>query len=381
MSDRPLKGVRVLELARILAGPWAGQVLADLGADILKIESPAGDDTRKWGPPFLDNPDGSQDAAYFHACNRGKRSAVIDFSTPQGQDKIKALIADADIVIENFKKDGLKKYGLDYASLSEINPKLVYCSITGFGQTGPYADRPGYDFIIQGMSGLMDITGESDGPPIKTGVAFADIFTGLYSVIAIQAALHQRARTGVGQHIDMALFDTNLAVLANQGLNYLSSGVAPTRMGNAHPNIVPYQAYPVKDGWFILAVGNDRQFERFCGLINRPELAKSDLYQTNAARVKNRADLNAQIEPALKSWTRDALLAELEAQNIPAGPINNIAQALTDPQAMARHMTQILARSDGGQFPTITSPMKFSGADDKPPHPAPALGQDKAEWL
>ncbi|MBT5724796.1 MAG: CoA transferase, partial [Gammaproteobacteria bacterium] len=267
MAAGPLSGIRVLELARILAGPWAGQTLADLGADVIKVESPTGDDTRQWGPPYIDRGNGQSEAAYFHACNRGKRSVVVDFTTPSGQQKIEELAKEADVVLENFKVGGLEKYGLDYDSLSRQNPRLIYCSITGFGQTGPYAHRPGYDFIIQGMSGLMDLTGDPAGEPQKVGVAFADVFTGLYAVIGIQAALLDRARTGKGQQLDIALLDCMVGVLANQGLNYLASGESPRRLGNVHPNVAPYEVLPTSDGWFILAVGNDAQFARLCTVL------------------------------------------------------------------------------------------------------------------
>ncbi len=275
MDAPPLAGVKVVELARILAGPWAGQVLADLGADVVKGESPAGDDTRGWGPPFVSNPDGTADAAYFHAANRGKRSEVADFTTPEGRARVRALAADADVLIENFKVGGLARHGLDYPSLSAINPRLVYCSITGFGQDGPRAPQAGYDFIVQGMSGIMDLTGEPDGPPQKIGVAYADILTGLYAVIAIQAALAERARSGLGQHVDMALFDVMAGTLANQAMNFLVSGTGPTRLGNAHPNIVPYAAFPTADGWFILAVGNDAQYRRFADWPASPPIRAS----------------------------------------------------------------------------------------------------------
>ena len=293
MSAHPLAGLKVVELARILAGPWAGQVLADLGAAVVKVESPAGDDTRTWGPPFVANPDGSRTAGYYHACNRGKRAVVADFNTPEGRQAVRDLAADADVLIENFKVGGLARYGLDYASLSARNPRLVYCSITGFGQDGPYAHRPGYDYIVQGMSGIMDLTGEPDGQPQKIGVAFADSMTGLYAVIAIQAALAMRERTGRGQHIDMALLDTMTGVLANQAMNYFVSGESPPRVGNAHMNVSPYAVFPTADGWFILAVGNDAQFRRFCavaGLEPRPGWA------TNAGRIEERVILFAAIE-------------------------------------------------------------------------------------
>ncbi len=285
----PLAGLKVVELARILAGPWAGQVLADLGAEVVKVESPEGDDTRRWGPPFVDNADGSRDAAYFHATNRGKASVVADFNMAEDLARVKALIAGADVVIENFKVGGLAKFGLDYASLAAANPRLVYCSITGFGQDGPRAQEAGYDFIVQGMSGIMDLTGFPDGPPTKIGVAYADIMTGLYAVIAIQAALRQREATGRGQMIDMALLDVMVGTLANQAMNYLVSGQVPTRMGNAHPNIVPYEAFPCADGWLIIAVGTDRQFARLAALLDLDARAE---WSTNAGRVADRAALS-----------------------------------------------------------------------------------------
>ena len=264
--NKPLEGVRVVELARILAGPWIGQTLADLGAEVIKVESPEGDDTRTWGPPYIET-EGERAAAYYHACNRGKRSVVADFTTPEGQKLVRRLAETSDVLIENFKVGGLAKYGLDYAALNAVNPRLIYCSVTGFGQTGPYAQRAGYDFMIQGMAGIMDLTGDPQGEPQKMGVAFADIFTGVYGVVAIQAALLQRARTGLGQHIDMALLDCMSGVLANQAMNYLASGVAPTRLGNSHPNIAPYQTFAVADGHIIIAVGNDQQFLRLCGVL------------------------------------------------------------------------------------------------------------------
>ena len=371
-NPAPLAGLKVIELARILAGPWAGQTLADLGAEVIKVESPEGDDTRKWGPPFVENPDGSHDAAYFHATNRGKRSVAIDFRTPSGQAAVRELIADADVVIENFKVGGLAKYGLDYTQLSAINPRLVYCSITGFGQDGPYAHRAGYDFIIQGMSGIMDLTGAPEGEPQKIGVAFADIFTGLYAVIAIQAALAMRERTGRGQHIDMALLDTMTGVLANQAMNYLVSGVSPTRLGNAHPNIAPYAAFPTADGWFILAVGNDGQFRRFCAIVGLDALGEDPRFATNPARVANRAELTKRVTEATQRFHRDDLLALLEAQGVPAGPINTVAQAFADPQVRHRQMALTIER-EGGAVPGVRTPIRFSDADLVLDRPAPPL--------
>jgi crotonobetainyl-CoA:carnitine CoA-transferase CaiB-like acyl-CoA transferase len=369
----PLAGLKVVELARILAGPWAGQVLADLGADVTKVESPAGDDTRTWGPPFIDNPDGTSDAAYFHAANRGKRSVVADFTTPEGQAAVRALIADADVVIENFKVGGLARYGLDYPTLAAINPRLVYCSITGFGQDGPYAPRAGYDFIVQGMSGIMDLTGEPDGAPQKIGVAFADIMTGLYSVIAIQAALAMRERTGRGQQIDMALLDTMTGVLANQAMNWFASGVSPTRVGNAHMNVCPYAVFPTSDGWFILAVGNDGQFRRFCDAMGLPEMRDDPRFATNAGRLAFKDILFERIEAATSLVPKLELLARLEAVGVPAGPINTVAQAFDDPQVIARGMAIDVVRPDGSSVPGLRTPIRFSDADLATGHAAPML--------
>jgi crotonobetainyl-CoA:carnitine CoA-transferase CaiB-like acyl-CoA transferase len=366
----PLAGVRVVELARILAGPWAGQVLADLGAEVVKVESPEGDDTRRWGPPFIDNPDGSRDAAYFHAANRGKRSVVADFSTEEGRATVRALIADADVVIENFKVGGLAKYGLDYATLSADHLGLVYCSITGFGQDGPYAARAGYDFIVQGMGGIMSLTGEPDGAPQKIGVAYADILTGLYAVIGIQAALAERARTGRGAHVDMALFDVMVGTLANQAMNYLVSGTAPMRLGNAHPNIAPYAAYPTADGWIILAVGNDRQFERACEVLR---LHCDETFATNALRVAQRSILDPLVAGATRAWQRDTLLAALEAAGVPAGPINDVEQAFADPQIVHRGMRIEARRPDDTVVPGVALPIRFIGHDREVSGAAPVL--------
>ncbi len=374
----PLAGIKVVELARILAGPWAGQVLADLGADVIKVESPAGDDTRGWGPPFTENADGTRDAAYFHAANRGKTSVTADFHSEEGRALVIELVRDADVLIENFKVGGLAKYGLDYASLAEINPRLVYCSITGFGQDGPYASRAGYDFIVQGMSGIMDITGEPDGAPMKIGVAYADILSGLYGVIGIQAALHQRERTGRGQHIDMALMDVMVGTLANQAMNYLVSGTVPHRLGNAHPNIVPYEAFPTSDSWLIVAVGNDSQFARFAdvlGLAVRPEWA------TNSGRVEHRAVLCPLVAERTREWKRDDLLAALEARGIPAGPINNVGEALADPQIAAREMVIDLTREDGSKVKGLRTPIRFSDADLAIGKASPQLGPKLAPKL
>lgn len=378
-----MKGVRVIELARILAGPWAGQMLADLGADVIKVESPdGGDDTRKWGPPFVMSHDGENlSAAYYHSCNRGKRSIAIDFSTPEGADTVRRLVATSDVLIENFKVGGLKKYGLDYDSLREINPRLIYCSITGFGQDGPYAPRAGYDFIIQGMGGMMSITGEAGREPQKAGVAVSDIFTGLYSVIAIQAALRHAEKTGEGQHIDMALYDTQISALGNQNLNYLVSGKSPVQMGNAHMNIAPYEVVPVKDGHIILAIGNDGQFAKFCAAIGLDDLPSDPDFATNPARVANRAKLREHIIEALKTFDRDPLLAKLEAASVPASPINTIGQMFADPQTIARGMRLDLDDGHGNLLPSVRAPMVMSGTPLVYERPSPRLGEHTEEIL
>lgn len=369
---QPLAGLKVIELARVLAGPMAGQTLADLGAEVIKVESPAGDDTRQWGPPFADHGD-EVTAAYFHSCNRGKKSVVIDFRTPEGQAQVRRLVADADILIENFKVGGLAKYGLDYDSLSALNPRLIYCSITGFGQTGPYAKRAGYDYIIQGMSGLMSVTGEPDGQPQKVGVAVTDIFTGIYACTGILAAVHQRQSTGRGQHIDMALLDVAAAVMTNQAMNYLVSGQPPQRMGNAHPNIVPYQVFDCADGHIIVASGNDGQYRKFCNLLRLPALADDPAYATNQARLGNRDRLEALLTEKTVTWTKADLLAACEAQGVPAGPINDMAEVFADPQIIHRRMQVDL---DG--VPSVRLPISFSDADVMPTRPSPTLGSDQA---
>lgn len=383
MSEPPLKGIRVIELARILAGPWAGQMLADLGADVIKVENPdGGDDTRKWGPPFVTGKDGENlSAAYYHSTNRGKRSIALDFSTPRGAETVRRLAAGADVLIENFKLGGLKKYGLDYDSLKAVNPRLVYCSITGFGQDGPYAPRAGYDFIIQGMAGMMSITGEPGREPQKAGVAISDIFTGLYSVIAIQAALRHAEKTGEGQHIDMALFDTQISVLGNQNLNYLVSGKAPVQMGNAHMNIAPYEVLPVEDGHVILAVGNDGQFRKFCEVAGLSALAANPDFATNPARVANRTALRGLIVEALAGWKKDALLAKLEAAGVPASPINTIAEMFADPQTRARGMRLDLADGRGNDIPSVRAPMLMSATPPRYERPSPRLGEHTDEIL
>ncbi len=363
----PLYGLKVIELARVLAGPWAGQTLADLGADVIKVESPSGDETRGWGPPFVDR-GSDRSAAYFHSCNRGKSTIIADFRTDDGQKQVRDLIKDADIVVENFKVGGLSKYGLDYAALSEINPRLIYCSITGFGQTGPYADRAGYDYIIQGMSGLMSITGEPDGAPQKTGLAITDIMTGVYATTAILAALHQRQTTGVGQHIDMALFDVAVSMQANQAMNYLATGVSPTRMGNAHPNLAPYQVFECSDGHIIIAVGNDGQFARLCEMLDCPDMAKDARFLTNSDRIAHRAAMTDALQQCTKSRTMADLLVACETATVPAGPINTMDQVFADPQVKHRALQITL---DG--VPGVRSPFTFSDADLALDRPAPAF--------
>jgi crotonobetainyl-CoA:carnitine CoA-transferase CaiB-like acyl-CoA transferase len=370
-----LSDVRVVEFARILAGPWIGQTLADLGADVIKVESPEGDDTRRWGPPFLET-EGERTAAYFHACNRGKRGIVADFTTERGREIARRLALRSDVLIENFKVGGLKKYGLDYASLSQLNPRLIYCSVTGFGQTGPYAERAGYDYLTQGMSGFMDITGEADGPPQRAGVAISDLFTGLYGVIAIEAALIARERTGRGQHIDLALLDTTAAILANQAMNFLITGVAPGRTGAAHPNLAPYQTFPVADGFVIIAVGNDGQFARLCATLGFEAFADDPRFTSNAARVENRPALADELSAMTRLWKREALLAALERAVVPAGPINTIADLFADPQFVARGM-----RIDPQGTPGVRSPIVMSESTLSLDRRSPKLGEHEAEIL
>jgi len=368
----PLTGLRVVELARVLAGPWAGQTLSDLGAEVIKVEAPQGDDTRQWGPPFVTRDD-DVSAAYFHSTNRGKASVIIDFKTEAGQVQLRELIGTADILIENFKVGGLAKYGLDYASLKDLFPELIYCSVTGFGQTGPYAHRAGYDFIIQGMSGLMSITGEPGGQPQKTGVAITDIFTGVYATTAILAAVHQRAQTGRGQHIDMSLLDVAVAVTANQAMNYLTSGVAPGMMGNAHMNLTPYQVFDCADGHIIIATGNDGQYQRLCHILGLYDMAKAPDFLRNSNRIANRETLTGLLTQATRQRCRADLLAACEAEGVPAGPINDLADVMADPQVQARGMEIAL---DG--VPGIRTPIVFSDAELDLHRPAPKLGEDSA---
>ncbi|GAB4389501.1 CaiB/BaiF CoA transferase family protein [Albidovulum sp.] len=370
----PLAGLKVVELARVLAGPWAGQTLADLGAEVIKVEAPAGDDTRRWGPPFVER-EGDRSAAYFHCCNRGKKSVTADFQTEQGRALVHRLVRDADVLIENFKVGGLKKYGLDYDSLAAINPRLIYLSITGFGQDGPYAARPGYDFIVQGMCGLMSVTGDPDGHPQKVGVALTDIFTGIYGVTAVLAALHQRQRTGRGQHIDMSLLDVGTAIMSNQALNYLVSGQPPVRLGNSHPNIVPYSTFDCADGWIIIAVGNDGQFRRLCELLGMAEIADDPRFATNPERVTHRAELTRLITERTVKRPKADLLAACEKAGVPAGPINHMDEVFADPQVIARGL-----RIAPQGIPGVRSPFVFSGAELSLDRPSPRLGENDPEF-
>ena len=384
----PLSHIRVLDLSRVLAGPWAGQTLADLGAEVIKVERPGlGDDTRGWGPPFLADQEGqpTSDAAYFLATNRGKKSVTIDFTQPEGQELVRRLAAECDIVLENFKVGGLAKYGLDYLSLREVNPGIIYCSITGFGQTGPYRNRAGYDFLIQGMGGLMSVTGEPDstpgGGPVKTGVAIVDIFTGMYAVTAVLAALAHRDKTGEGEYIDLALLDVQVATLANQATNYLVSGSSPVRLGNAHPNIVPYQALATSDGHIIIAVGNDTQFSRFCAVVECPELANDERFRTNADRVCHRAELIPIIMAALKQRTSAEWIVAFEEAGVPCGPINTIAEVFANPQVQSRGMRVEVTHAAAGKIPLVGSPMKFSVTPLNDRQSPPQLGEHNDEVL
>ena len=381
----PLAGLRVLELARILAGPWAGQILADLGADVIKVERKgSGDDTRGWGPPFVEATEGGHlDAAYFHATNRGKRSIEIDFESEDGRRTVKKLAARSDVLVENFKVGGLAKFGLDHASLSNENPRLIYCSVTGFGQSGPYATRPGYDLMAQGIGGIMDLTGAPDGEPQRAGVPVADIFTGIYSVVGILAALIERERTGRGCLVDTALVDSQVGVLANQALNYLISGKVPRRIGNAHPNIVPYQVFPVADGHIIIATGNDSQFGKLCALLGESKIAEEPRYRSNSDRLANREELIARLSALTLRWRRDDLLAKLEGLGVPAGPINTLEQVFADPQVIHRGMRidRPSAAAKGGTIPGVRTPIIIGGQPMAAERPSPRLGEHTAEVL
>jgi crotonobetainyl-CoA:carnitine CoA-transferase CaiB-like acyl-CoA transferase len=383
--SKPLAGLRVLELARILAGPWAGQMLADLGADVIKVERKGpGDDTRAWGPPFVEGTDGKHlGSAYFHSANRGKRSIEVDFDSDEGRRIVHKLAARSDVLIENFKVGGLAKFGLDYKSLAPECPRLIYCSVTGFGQDGPYAKRAGYDLMAQGMGGMMDLTGMADGPPTRVGVAISDIFTGCYAVVGILAALAQREKTGKGCYVDTALVDSTVGFLANQALNYLVSGEIPKRIGNSHPNIVPYQEFPVSDGHVIVATGNDNQYVKFCSVIGGPELAQNPAYKDNIGRLKNRNELVGKLSALTAKMKRDDLLAKLEAQGVPAGPINNLDQVFSDAQVKYRGMKLDLPSKAAkkGTIPGVRTPIVIDGWRAASERPSPLLGEHTADIL
>ena len=385
---QPLDHIRVLDMSRILAGPWCGQTFADLGAEVIKIERPGvGDDTRGWGPPFMKDKDGveTEDAAYFLAANRGKKSVTVDITKPEGQDLIRRLASECDVLLENYKVGGLKKYGLDYDSLSKVNPRLVYCSITGFGQTGPYSPRAGYDFLIQAMGGLMSVTGEKEdmpgGGPQKIGVALSDILTGLYTTIGALSALAYRDKTGRGQHVDMALLDVTIASTANQAMNYLVTGKAPTMMGNAHPNIVPYEAYKAADHYIILATGNDGQYQRFCDVAGRPDLATDERFATNRNRVGNRDVLGPILNEIIAAKPRSFWLEELEKVGVPCGPINNLEQVFDDVHVQARGARQEVEHPVGGAIPTVANPIRLSESPIEYDRPPPVLGQHTDDVL
>ncbi|MGH6671520.1 MAG: CaiB/BaiF CoA transferase family protein [Xanthobacteraceae bacterium] len=381
----PLTGLRVLELARILAGPWAGQILADLGADVIKVERQGpGDDTRAWGPPFVAASGGGHlDSAYFHGANRGKRSIELDFTTAEGQRLVKKLAARSDVLIENFKVGGLAKFGLDYGSLAKINPRLIYASVTGFGQNGPYASRAGYDLMAQGMGGVMGVTGNADGEPMRVGVPISDIFSGVYATVGILAALARREKTGRGGYVDAALVDSTVGVLSYQALNYLVSGAIPQRIGNTHPNLVPYQVFPVADGNIIIATGNDAQFVKLCGILGAPELAAVPEYKDNKGRLAHRAELVGKLSALTLRVSRDELLVKLEAAGIPAGPINNLEQVFSDPQVIHRGMKLELENpaAQGGTSPGVRTPIVLDGVPMASDRPAPRLGEHTAEIL
>ncbi|WP_433868114.1 CaiB/BaiF CoA transferase family protein [Ralstonia wenshanensis] len=388
LQQGALAGLRVLDLSRVLAGPWAGQLLADLGADVVKVERPgAGDDTRAWGPPWLADADGEPtgESAYYLSANRNKRSVTIDLSSPEGQSLVRRLANKADIVLENFKVGGLAQYGLDYASLKETNPGLIYCSITGFGQSGPYASRAGYDFLIQGMGGLMSLTGHADGTegegPLKVGVALTDVMTGLYATVAVLAALANRERTGQGQYIDLALLDVQIACLANQTANYLVGGIVPRRLGNAHPNIVPYQDFPTADGYMIIAVGNDSQFANFCVALGRPEWAEDARFATNPQRVKHRDQLIPQIRAVTVSRSTDAWIATMEAAGVPCGPINTLDKVFSDPHVQVRGTRIEMPHPLAGTVPLVANPIRMSETPVQYRRSPPTLGAHTEEVL
>ncbi len=384
-ARKPLEGLRVLELARVLAGPWCGQLLADMGADVVKVERPGeGDDTRAWGPPFVEGPDGENfSAAYFHSCNRGKRSITVDYASAEGVAIIIKLANNADIILENFKVGGLKKYGLDYHSLKKINPKLIYCSVTGFGQDGPYAPRAGYDYMIQGMGGIMSLTGEPEGEPMKMAVGYVDIFTGMYATTAVLAALRRRDATGEGAHIDMALLDTQAGLLQNAGMGYLVDGKEPKRYGNAHANIVPYQAMPTRDGHFILASGNDGQYAKFCQIVGCPELITDKRFASNESRVANRSALMPLLMARTKTFAKADLLQKLAVAGVPAGPINTVPEVFADPQILHRQVVRSLPApyAKGGSIPAMGCPIVMDGTRLTADRPSPRLGEHQDEVL
>jgi len=390
VSERktPLDGIRVLDLSRVLAGPWCSQNLADLGADVIKVERPGtGDDTRGWGPPYLKDADGNDtiEAAYYLSTNRNKRSIAIDIASPEGAELVREMAKHCDILVENFKVGGLKKYGLDYDSIKAVNPRLIYCSITGFGQTGPMAPLPGYDFMIQGMGGLMSITGERDdlpgGGPQKAGVAVTDLITGMYATVAVLGALQERHRSGLGQFIDVALLDCHVAMLANQNLNYMTSGVAPTRAGNAHQNVVPYQVFAASDGHLIVAIGNDSQYRAYCQAMGRPDLAEHPGYATNSQRLINRVPLIQELETIMKTRKRDDWIAALQKVGVPSGPINNIEQVFENPQVKAREIWKTLPHPVAGTAPTTANPIRYSDTPIQYRMAPPLLGQHTDEIL
>lgn len=389
MTARPLDGVKVLDLSRVLAGPWSTQILADLGADVLKIEVPGkGDDTRAWGPPFLKGPDGReelQESAYYLSCNRNKRSVAVDFRNPRGPELIRELAARADILVENFRVGGLVKYGLDYEHISAVNPRLVYCSITGFGQTGPYTERGGYDFVAEGMGGFMSITGEADGQPLRAGVAMADISTGMYATVSMLAALRHAEATGEGQWIDVSLLDTQIAVLANQSMNWLVGGIVPGRLGNRHPTVVPYKTFDVADGIMIIAVGNDGQFRLLCQELGMEELADDPRFATSRARMVNRDAIETIVQEKVRGFRRDDLIARLVARGVPTGPVNNLQEIFEDPFIEARGVVQRFRRPDGVEIPSVAFPPKMSRTPAQyrrwPPHVGEHSREGLADWL
>ena len=384
-----LAGIRVLDLSRVLAGPWSTQILADLGADVVKVEVPGrGDDTRAWGPPFLKGADGEDEigtSAYYLAANRNKRSIAVDFASSEGAALLRQLATKADIVIENFKVGGLKKYGLDWESLRAVKPNLVYCSVTGFGQTGPYASRGGYDFVAQGMGGFMAITGEEGGQPLRAGVAMADVTTGLYATISILAALRHAERTGEGQQIDISLLDTQIACLANQAMNWLVGGVDPGRLGNRHPTVVPYKTFDVADGTIIIAIGNDGQFRAFCALMGVPQLAQDERFVTASARLINRDAIEAEVQRLVANEPGLPLIDRLAAAGVPAGPVNKVSEVFADPFITARNVVHDFVRADGAHIPSVAFPGKLSATPATMRRPPPRVGEDEqsilADWL